>query len=113
MRKISLLENTSLFTFDGGAILFTHPAVAFIRDTNFGSHHAMFGGAFSSISTARIRGARVVSVSEQQYFTRGCLLLQRRGSNIRGSRFYRNVDGENSSRGVPSSGGVVNLCSYR
>ena len=80
MGKISLLENTSLFTFDGGrAIMFTHPAEAFIRETNFGSNHAMFGVALSALSTTVIRGARVVSVSEQQHFTWGCPILQRRG----------------------------------
>ena len=100
----------------GEAILFTHPIEALIRDTNFGFNHAIFGGALSAISTSEssVRLELCQFIMTDNASRGGALYFRSEGqSNIRGWRFYRNVNDENFSRGNPGSGVFFIFFLYR
>ena len=101
---VSFLENTAII--DGGAIQLTYPAQTFIADVNFGSNQGMFGGAVALKSTAESSVELEWCQFESNNASRGgALYFIGEGRNfIRDSRFYQNVAGENSPRGVACFG---------
>lgn len=98
---ISFIDNTALV--DGGAILLTNPDEVFIRDVEFSSNEAMFGGAVSLTSSAAESPVEfeLCQFQSNNASRGGALYLNGEGQGmIRDSGFYDNVAGENSSRGV-------------